>query len=76
MSDWALPGLPSTTRVNEPSGCWPKFRLRISAAFSLSAPGRSKRFERRSERPPRTVNAAKTTAIQPAITNQRKRMRL
>jgi hypothetical protein len=68
------PAEPWTTSEKEPSGFWPKSFLRMFAAFSLSYPGRAKRFVSRSERPDDAAPAASTATIQTAKTAQRKRI--
>ena len=73
-SDDAEPGLPLTTTEKEPSGCWPKLFLRMSPAFSLSEPGRTKRFVRRSLSPADAIPETTTTTNQVARTNQRNRI--
>src|SRR5215203_264208 len=73
-SAWAWPGGVATTRVNDPSGFWPKWSLRMSAAFSLSEPGSAKRFVSRSERPADADPAATTATTQTASTAHRNRI--
>jgi hypothetical protein len=46
----------------------------MSAAFSLSEPGRTNRFVSRSERPDEAITAARKATTQTATTAQRKRI--